>query len=79
VEVSVESTISAVPLIKPKFHPNPSKERAIIRRTIESSGAKAAIKPARRNVVPEAIAIAVRPNLSTRTPVTSEGRYMAPI
>lgn len=79
VEASVESTISAVPLIKPRFQPNPSKERAAVRRTIESPGANAASKPARSSVIPEAIAMAVRPSLSTRIPVTREGRYMAPI
>ncbi|MNE82013.1 hypothetical protein D3C80_1787010 [compost metagenome] len=75
----VESTMSAVPLIRPKFHPRPSKASAMIRTVIESAEATAARIPAARSVAPAAIAIAVRPILSTRTPVSKEGRYIEPI
>lgn len=75
----VASTMSAVPLIKPKFQPSPSRARAIASTSIESAGATVARIPAASRVIPEAIVIIVHPNLSTRIPVTRDGRYIAPI
>src|SRR5699024_1202532 len=79
VEGSVESTIRAVPLIKPKFQPKPSKISARFIKNNELPGANAAITPAASNVIPEAIDMASRPILSTRIPVKGEGRYIAAI
>src|SRR5699024_6052491 len=71
---SVESTIKAVPLIKPKFQPRPSNTRATVMRNNDSPGAAIATMPEASKVIPEAIAIVNRPSLSTRMPVNGEGR-----
>ena len=49
------------------------KCRATINKTSESLGASAATAPASSRVTPEAMLMAVRPILSTRIPVTSDG------
>jgi len=47
--------------------------------SMESAGAAADKMPAVNRVAPEAIVILVRPNLSTRIPVTRDGRNIPPI
>src|SRR5699024_10249224 len=79
VEGSVESTMRDVPLMRPKFQPNPSKIRAIFMNNKESPGTNAATIHERSNVAPEATAIVFLPYLSTKIPVKGEGRYIAAI
>ena len=75
----VESTISVVPLISPRFQPRPRSTRASVSRPRESPGARAETTPAQSSVTPDAAAMGSRPTRSTRGPVTSEGRNIAPM